>query len=136
MASPPGQVADPDSHERAVLRAALQRYYPQLVRGGAGGVSTVLFVTTTTGRVERTDLMRGLPPEGPAADALFRRFADLRAERAHAVTGVTRFEPGEVGPDPIVVIWAEREVPGSPVGPIRLSRPNAIAGQNASSGQR
>lgn len=109
---PPAQTAvDPVARHRAGLAAALRHYYPRLVERGDGGAATVLFVTTPDGRIERTDLLRGRA--AATIEPLFRRFADLRDDPARPVAGVTRFEPGELGPDTIVVVWAARGAGGS-----------------------
>ena len=121
MAPPEHSIPDPAAYHKAAVRAALQRYYPQLVKNGDTGVETVFLVTTTSGVVERTDLIRGEPKGGPSTEALFRRFTDLRDDPARIGAGVTRFEAGELGPDRIYVVWAEREVPGAARGPVRLT---------------
>jgi len=111
----PGPLGDP---QKAAVRAALQRYYPRLVRSGTGS-RTVLFVTTTTGQVERTDLVWNAPPD-PDVDLLFRRFADLRRDSL-VNTGVTIFEPGEIGPARLIVVWGEKRAAGKRTGPYRFS---------------
>jgi hypothetical protein len=108
--TPAAETANPVARHKAALAAALRHYYPRLVQRGDGGAATVLFVTTPDGRIERTDLLRG--PAAATVEPLFRRFADLRDDPARAVAGVTRFEPGELGPDTIVVVWAARGVGG------------------------
>jgi hypothetical protein len=107
---PADAIADPFARHKAGLAAALRHYYPRLVQHGDGGAATVLFVTTPDGRIERTDLLRGRA--AATTEALFRRFADLRDDPARPLAGVTRFEPGELGPDTIVVVWAARGAGG------------------------
>ena len=82
---------------------------------------TVLFVTTTNGRIERTDLLRGEPSKGAELEMLFRRFPDLRNDATQVATGVTRFSAGELGPNSVVVIWAERAAVDQGKGPYRFT---------------
>jgi hypothetical protein len=113
--------AEANSHEQAVLKAALERYYPKLA--ARSGVQTVFFVTTAKGTIERTDVVRGLPPVGATADALYWRFSELRDDPHLRSRGVTVFPPGVFGQDSIYVVWAERDVaPPNAKGPFRLSK--------------
>ena len=117
----PDEPADPAALHKKAVRTALTNYYPQLVKRPAAPTETVLFVTTTNGRVERTDLLRGEPSKGAEVETLFRRFPDLRNDAARVATGVTRFAPGELGPSNVVVIWAERAAASTGKGPYRFT---------------
>jgi len=116
--SEPRMPARTDS-QRGAVRAALERYYPRLVRSGSG-YQTVLFVTNSTGQIERTDMLWNAPPE-PGVDLLFRRFADLPRDSSLIKTGVTVFEAGEIGPAKLIVVWGERQAEGKQKGPYRFA---------------
>ena len=117
----PDEPADPAALHKKAVRTALSNYYPQLMKRPAAPTETVLFVTTTNGRVERTDLLRGEPSKGAELETLFRRFPDLRNDAAQVATGVTRFAAGELGPSSVVVIWAERAAVDRGKGPYRFT---------------
>jgi hypothetical protein len=117
----PDGPADPAALHRKAVRTAIANYYPQLMRRSAARTETVLFVTTTNGRVERTDLLRGEPTKGAELETLFRRFPDLRNDAARVATGVTRFGAGELGPSSVVVVWAERAALDKGKGPYRFA---------------
>lgn len=93
---------------KAEQRKAVAKYYPQLVKRSIGREQTIFFVTTPTGRVQRTDVIRGVPPVGPTREALFWRFPDLKNDPTVRQIEVTIFEPGEAGQDKLIVIWARR----------------------------
>jgi hypothetical protein len=119
----PDEPADPAALHKKAVRTAVANYYPQLMKRSAGRTETVLFVTPTNGRVERTDLLRGEPSKGAELETLFRRFPDLRNDAAQVATGVTRFGAGELGPSSVVVVWAERAAIGQGKGPYRFTVP-------------
>lgn len=121
MAPPPDAIGDVSARHQAAVRAALKRYYPALARRSEGGTQTVFFVSTTTGAIQRTDLIRGEAPVGSKPEALFWRFADLRYDPSLRASGVTVFERGEFGPDKLIVIWGERAAPVATRGPYRFA---------------
>ena len=120
MAPPPHAIGDARAQHEAAVRAAIKRYYPRIMHRSDGGVQTVFFVASATGAIQRTDLIRGEPPIGAKPDALLWRFSDLENDPMLRQTGVTEFEPGEVGPDRVVVVWAQRDEPTRTRGPFRF----------------
>ena len=116
--APPDRASD--RSQKAVFRSALRQYYPQLLRHASGRPQTVLFVVTSNGRIERTDLSSTTPRPGSEVELLYKRFPDLRDDPLRRQDGVTRFEAGESGRDPIVVVWVERDATALKPGPFRL----------------
>ena len=99
---------EPVPAAKAEQKKVVVKYYPQLVRNSIGREQTIFFVTSPTGRVQRTDVIRGVPPVGATGDALFWRFPDLKNDPTIRDVQVTIFEPGEAGADKLIVIWARR----------------------------
>lgn len=118
--APPAEMLDARARHHAAVKAALKKYYPALARGTTG-VQTVFFVSTAKGTIERTDLVRGVPPVGLGEAALFWRFAELRHDPLLRARGVTVLEPGEAAADTVYVVWAERSSMPKAQGPFRFT---------------
>ena len=104
-----------------LIRRAVLRYRPEAVRRACGHAVYVWLVADGEGRVTRTAFDTGRPRSDVARDVIREKFPEVDTdawmervpEALFPVAGVTRFRPGELGPDTVVVIWAE---PSPPLG--------------------
>jgi len=98
-------------------RAMVARYYPDVLTRGAGAGATITFIVSPDGEVTRHELERSEPADGITAGSRVRvspldAAGDLNPDDIASVD-VFRFTAGQMGPDPVGVVWVRMGEPGS-----------------------
>lgn len=93
-------------------RAALERYYPQVLAAGMPENDVIVFVVTPSGRVVKHALLHTIPgTAGTQVENLLQPYIDqvINFNAIHA-------KPGELAPTPVYIAWADlaAEVAESP----------------------
>ncbi len=95
----------------ATPREAVARYFPEVLTRGMGGETQVVFVASAEGEVVGRMLARRLPGTGlieTVPDAQGKTWnlanAGYRPQDIESAES-SRFRPGEMGPDPVSVVW-------------------------------
>lgn len=127
--------ADTAKPYSALVRRALERYYPDLLtRGATGHASYVWFVADGRGRITAHAMSGVRPPSMVQRDAIREKFPDLDLQRfaeavpdaAFPTSGTSLHLPGELGPDSVWVFWVDRPVSfrrvPAPAGPFVFGR--------------
>lgn len=104
-----------------LVRSAVRRYRPAVLREARGRTSYVWLLADGRGRVTRTAVDTRRPRADALRDVLREKFPEVDTdawmrrvpEALFPMAGVSRFRPGEIGPDTVLVFWAE---PPTPLG--------------------
>ncbi|MFL5384054.1 MAG: hypothetical protein ACJ8GN_16150 [Longimicrobiaceae bacterium] len=104
-----------------MVRSAVLRYRPEAVRRARGHAVYVWLVADGEGRVTRTAFDAERPRGDAVRDVIREKYPEVDTdawmervpEALFPVAGVVRLRPGELGPDTVVVIWAD---PPTPLG--------------------
>jgi hypothetical protein len=122
--------ADTAAHPLAeLLRVAVGRYHPGVLRGrGHGGTTYVWLIADGSGRIVHTARSKRRPQTDAVRDVIREKFPNVDTEAwmervpesLFPVAGVSHFRPGEMGPDTVLVLWADPPTPlGSKPPPAR-----------------
>ncbi|HEX8830263.1 MAG TPA: hypothetical protein VF705_03805 [Longimicrobium sp.] len=84
-------------------RAALERYYPQVLASGMAENDVIVFVVTPSGRVVQHALLHTIPgTAGTQVENLIQPYHDM-------VIGFNsiKSKPGELAPGPVYIAWVD-----------------------------
>lgn len=99
---------------RAAIDAAVRAHYPEVFQAAATDTSTLLFVLTPDGEVERHERVK-MRRAGPApanmaeAQGRWRETSGLSTEEmGSTIVDIVGFTPGQMGPGFVEVLWIRR----------------------------
>lgn len=96
---------------RADIEAAVREHYPQVFSGAATDTTTLMFVLTPGGEIERHERihmkrMGAQPVVGAGVQGQWRTSTGLSdRETSSSVADVVAFSPGQMGPGRVEVVW-------------------------------
>jgi beta-lactamase regulating signal transducer with metallopeptidase domain len=114
--------------QREAMRLAIETRHPELLSVGVNGDTVyVWMLTNSRGEIEASVVETNPPrPVATSVEQLERLFP-VEEWKDRWVTGLTMgggirgFQPGEIGPDRVVLVWWEHAVEGAPTGPFHFS---------------
>ncbi|HET7231402.1 MAG TPA: hypothetical protein VFJ16_15445 [Longimicrobium sp.] len=84
-------------------RAALERYYPQVLASGMAENDVIVFVVTPSGRVVQHALLHTIPgTAGTQVENLIQPYLDMVVNFSSIKT-----KPGELAPGPVYIAWVD-----------------------------
>ena len=103
-ASPaPAAAAQAAPAAKLTPRAALERYYPQVLASGMAENDVIVFVVTPSGRVVKHALLHTIPgTAGTQIENLLQPYIDQVINFSSI-----RARPGELAPTPVYIAWAD-----------------------------
>lgn len=107
----PAPAAEAAPAAKLTPRAALERYYPQVLASGMAENDVIVFVVTPSGRVVKHALLHTMPgTAGTQIENLLQPYLD-QVVNFNSI----RTRPGELAPTPVYIAWADlaAEVPDS-----------------------
>lgn len=112
-------------------RAAVERYYPEILTRSGHGIDQVIFVVSHEGEVVDRSIGRHLAPSAPHSfealpDAQGRvrsLEAILPSPDAVETVDVMKFDAGKMGPETVDMLWVRLRDPSSLPSPAKMRRP-------------
>ncbi|MET0395984.1 MAG: M56 family metallopeptidase [Longimicrobiaceae bacterium] len=112
-------------------RAAVERFYPEILTRSGHGIETVVFVVSHEGEVVDRSIGRHLAPSVrgsfealPDAQGRVRSLQEIeQSPDAIETVDVIRFEAGKMGPDPLDMLWIRLRDPSAPPSQAKVRMP-------------
>ncbi|HET7461870.1 MAG TPA: hypothetical protein VFJ82_11510 [Longimicrobium sp.] len=102
-AAAPAATAGAPPAAKLTPRAALERYYPQVLAAGMAENDVIVFVVTPSGRVVKHALLHTIPgTAGTQIENLLQPYLDLVIN-----FNAIHTKPGELAPTPVYIAWAD-----------------------------